>query len=81
MVYLVRSFVIIMKNTFGQTLRKLRDDSGMSQEELAFKTELHRTYISQLERDLKSTSLRTVSAIAAAFGLTLLQVVQRMSND
>ena len=81
MVYLVRSFVIIMKNTFGQTLRKLRDYSGMSQEELAFKTELHRTYISQLERDLKSPSLRTVSAIAAAFGLTLLQVVQRMSND
>ena len=59
----------------------MRDDSGMSQEELAFKTELHRTYISQLERDLKSPSLRTVSAIAAAFGLTLLQVVQRMSND
>ena len=55
--------------------------AAMSQEELAFKTELHRTYISQLERDLKSPSLRTVSAIAAAFGLTLLQVVQRMSND
>lgn len=70
-----------MKNTFGQTLRQLRDDSGMSQEELAFKTDLHRTYISQLERDLKSPSLRTVTAIAAAFGLTLLQVVQRMSND
>lgn len=53
----------------------------MSKEELAFKTDLHRTYISQLESALKGPSLRTVTAIAAAFGLALLQVVQRMSND
>lgn len=72
--------MITMEQTYGQTLRKLREASGMSQEELAFKTDLHRTYISQLERDLKSPSLRTVTTIAGAFGLTLLEFVQRMSE-
>ena len=70
-----------MEQTYGQTLRKLREASGMSQEELAFKTDLHRTYISQLERDLKSPSLRTVTTIARALGLTLLEFVQRMSES
>ena len=69
-----------MEQTYGQTLRKLRDASGMSQEELAFKTDLHRTYISQLERDLKSPSLRTVTTIARALGLTPLEFVQRMAE-
>ena len=53
----------------------------MSQEELAFKTDLHRTYISLLERDRKSPSLRTVTAIATALGMSLLEFVQLMSKE
>ena len=74
-------FIVTMEKTYGQTLRKLRKANGLSQEELAFKTDLHRTYISQLERDLKSPSLRTVTTIASSFGLTLLEFVQRMSES
>ena len=70
-----------MEKTYGQTLREIRKEKGMSQEELAFKTNLHRTYISLLERDQKSPSLRTVSVIAKALGFTLLDFVVKMSEE
>ena len=70
-----------MAKTFGQTLKLIREDRGLSQEELAFKTDLHRTYISLLERDRKSPSLRTVTAIATALGMSLLEFVRRMSEE
>lgn len=49
---------------FGAVLRGLREKQGLSQEQLGFKAELHRTYVSQLERGLKSPSLRTLDRIA-----------------
>ena len=70
-----------MAKTFGQTLKLIREDRGLSQEELAFKTDPHRTYISLLERDRKSPSLRTVTAIATALGMSLLEFVQLMSEE
>ena len=70
-----------MAKTFGQTLKLIREDRGLSQEELAFKTDLHRTYISLLERDRKSPSLRTVTAVATALGMSLLEFVQLMSDE
>ncbi len=42
---------------------------AISQEELAHRADLHRTYVSQLERGLKSPSLAAVGALAAALGL------------
>ncbi len=43
-------------------------DGGLSQEELAALADLHRTYISQLERGLKSPSLRAIEMLAMALG-------------
>ena len=69
-----------MDKSYGKTLRQIRKDKGLSQEELAFKTNLHRTYISLLERDQKSPSLRTVTTIAAAMGYSLLEFVKKMDE-
>jgi len=38
----------------GKEIAQLRKRNGLSQEELGFQAEVHRTYISQLERGLKS---------------------------
>jgi transcriptional regulator with XRE-family HTH domain len=51
---------------FGRELRRVREEKGISQEELGFRAELHRTYVSQLERGLKSPSLRTLLRIGTA---------------
>lgn len=48
---------------FGKVLKSLRTERGLSQEEFAMNVGLHRTYISQLERGLKSPSLRTIKKI------------------
>jgi transcriptional regulator with XRE-family HTH domain len=41
---------------------------GISQEALAHESNLHRTYVSQLERGLKSPSLDAIAALAKALG-------------
>lgn len=56
--------------SFGRALRRLRLRRGISQEELGFRASLHRTYISQLERGLKSPSLKIVRQLARALGIT-----------
>lgn len=49
---------------FGTVLRELRRERGLSQEGLGFESGYHRTYISLLERGLKSPSLQTVFDLA-----------------
>ena len=54
---------------FGQILRKYRLQQKLSQEKLAELANLDRTYISQIERGLKSPSIPTTLAIAHALGI------------
>jgi transcriptional regulator with XRE-family HTH domain len=51
---------------FGRALRQYRTAAGLSQEALAHEADLHRTYVSQLERGLKSPSLAAIEALADA---------------
>ena len=51
---------------FGKALRRRRERLEVSQEALAFTSEIHRTYISELERGLKNPSLTTIDRLAAA---------------
>jgi len=53
---------------FGLVLRKHRLTRGLTQEELAFDTDLHRTYISLLERGERQPSLGTIFVLADAIG-------------
>lgn len=57
-----------LEEAFGQALRHFRQAAGMSQEELSDCSGLHRTYVSQLERGLKSPSLTAIEALARALG-------------
>lgn len=49
-------------------IRSLREARNLSQEELAFRCGIHRTYVSQLERSLKSPTVDILERIAAALG-------------
>ncbi|MCX6233149.1 MAG: helix-turn-helix transcriptional regulator [Bacteroidetes bacterium] len=42
---------------FGEKVRKIRKERGLSQEELSFKADLHRTYIGMIERAEKNITL------------------------
>ncbi len=50
----------------GQNIKKLRKAKGWSQEELSFEANLHRTYISMLERCVRSPTIDVLEKIATA---------------
>jgi transcriptional regulator with XRE-family HTH domain len=53
---------------FGREIARLRKRLGLSQEELGFRADVHRTYISQLERGLKSPTLTVILKLTQALG-------------
>jgi transcriptional regulator with XRE-family HTH domain len=58
------------ESVLGRVIAERRRGAGLSQEALAFRCKLHPTYISQLERGLKSPTVRVLRAIAEAVGTT-----------
>jgi DNA polymerase V len=62
---------------FGQALKEARLTVGLSQEELALESELDRTYVSMLERNVKNPTLSTISKLAKSVGITPLQLISR----
>ncbi|OGX18101.1 MAG: transcriptional regulator [Omnitrophica WOR_2 bacterium RBG_13_44_8b] len=56
---------IILKK-FGTKVNKLRKQKGWSQEELAKRAKLHRTYIGSIERSERNVSLVNIEKIAKA---------------
>jgi len=56
---------------FGTIIKGWRNRRGLSQEELAFRAKLHRTYISDIERGARNVSLRSVKKIAGALEISL----------
>lgn len=60
---------------FGEELRKVRESAGLSQEELAFRAHVHRTYISMLERNVKSPTLNVLFRICQALGISASRLI------
>lgn len=54
---------------FGQKVRKVRLQKGLSQGDIAKILGVHRTYISGLERGVRNPSLLTVQKVAKALGV------------
>ena len=51
---------------FGNTVRDIRKEKGLSQEKLAHNANLHRTYIGMIERAEKNISLLNIEKISKA---------------
>jgi len=56
---------------FGNSLRELRKGLGLSQEELAHRCGLDRTYISGLERGKRNPTLKVLSVVAQHLNVSL----------
>jgi transcriptional regulator with XRE-family HTH domain len=63
---------------FGQVLREHRLKRGHSQESLALETGYHRTYISQLERGIKSPSLTTILRLSDILRVKASELIDRV---
>ena len=60
---------ILMK--FGNKVRERRTELGLSQEELANRAGVHRTYIGMIERAEKNITLENIEKISRALKLNL----------
>lgn len=56
---------------FGETVRKLRQERQISQEEFADLCGLHRTYISDIELGKRNVSLENIEKIAVALDISI----------
>ena len=61
----------------SKNIKELRHELGWSQEDLADKSGLHRTYIGAVERGERNVSLSSLELIAAALNVT----VPRLLNN
>ncbi len=57
-------------------IRDLRTKKNWSQEELAEKANLHRTYVGAVERSERNITLRTLNRIAEALGCEMTELLQ-----
>ena len=57
--------------TFGETVRALRSRQGLSQEALAERAGLHRTYVGGIERGERNLALVNVCRVASALGTSM----------
>ena len=62
--------------TFGERVRKYRKEKGLSQEQLAFKAGLHRTYIGMIERAEKNITLLNIEKIANSLNVEISQLLE-----
>jgi transcriptional regulator with XRE-family HTH domain len=58
-----------IQKRFGRSVRSLRKRQAISQEELAGRAGLHRTYVCDIERGARNVSLKSIEKLANALGV------------
>ena len=64
-----------LQRAFGRSIRRVRLERGYSQEELAERLALHRTFIGGVERGERNLTLQTVERISADLGANPLELL------
>jgi len=65
---------------YGKAVRDARIKKGMSQERLADLSELHRTYISDIELGKRNVSIDNIEKIADALGMKISDIFLEMEG-
>lgn len=65
----------------SQAIRRLRNDMSISQEELADRSDLDRTYISAVERGRRNITIGSLSRIVVSLELTEQRFLQELINQ
>jgi CheY-like chemotaxis protein len=69
-----------LKALLGAAIKAERSALGISQEELAYRADLHRTYVSDVERGARNPSLQSVEKLAHALEVSVSMLFQRATG-
>jgi CheY-like chemotaxis protein len=72
---------IDLKILLGTAIKTQRSSLGISQEELAYRAGLHRTYVSDLERGVRNPSMDSIEKLARALQLSVSTLFEQASKD
>src|SRR5947199_10793947 len=72
---------IDFKTLLGMTIKTQRASLGISQEELAHRAGLHRTYVSDLERGARNPSIESIEKLAGALQVSVSNLFAVAGND
>ena len=61
----------MIKNSFGNRIKNLRKELGLSQEKFALKIDMDRTYYASVENGKRNISLENIYKIAQGFNISL----------
>ncbi|MBY5851619.1 XRE family transcriptional regulator [Rhizobium ruizarguesonis] len=70
-----------IRETFARNLRTLRQARKLSQEELAHRAGIDRTYISSLERCVYSPSIEVLDRLAAVLGVEPADLLRKSGKE
>ncbi|MFM7009395.1 MAG: helix-turn-helix domain-containing protein [Betaproteobacteria bacterium] len=62
--------VVDVRQRLAKNLRRLREAKGWSQEQFAFEANIHRTYVSDIERGARNPTITVVEKLALPFGIS-----------
>lgn len=66
---------------FGHAIRKLRNETGISQEAFAAMCDLHRTYISDVELGKRNVSLENIQKMVEALNMKISDVFLEVEKN
>lgn len=69
-----------MTISFGRIVKNIREERGISQEILAGRADLNRSYVGEVERGTAMPSLNTITKIAKALNLSASDLLARHEN-
>lgn len=65
-----------VRERFGFAVKTRREELGMTQEDLAHKAGIHRTYLSDVERGTRNLSLVNIERLAEALAISMAELFQ-----
>ena len=77
---LMRGALMSISISFGRIIKNLREECGISQEILADRADLNRSYVGEVERGTAMPSLSTITKLARALNVSAADLLARYEN-
>ena len=68
--------MVDIRQRLARNLRRFRIEKGWSQEKFAFEANIHRTYVSDIERASRNPTIMVLEKLAAPLGVTASELLE-----